>query len=95
VPIIVGGMANSQTFTGTQATTAQTALRKALGLSPENFPVQAFIGMISDEIEQLRAAGQDDAAIAALVSEATGQTVDAETIARFYASPEARGHHGA
>jgi hypothetical protein len=63
-------------------------------LAPESFPVQAFIGMISDEIEQLRAAGKDDAAIATLVSDATGKSVDAETITRFYASPEARGHHG-
>lgn len=87
-------MSEDLTFTGQQAATAQTALREALGLPPENFPVQAFIGMISDEIEQLRAAGKDDAAIARLVSDATGQSVDVETITRFYASPEARGHHG-
>lgn len=87
-------MSEDLTFTGQQAATVQTALRQALGLPPENFPVQAFIGMISDEIEQLRAAGKDDKAIASLVSSATGEPVDAETITRFYASPEARGHHG-
>ena len=53
--------------------------------------MQAFIGMISDEIEQLRAKGRSDAVIATLVSKATGKTIDAETIARFYATPEARG----
>lgn len=86
-------MADDLTFTGEQAATAQTALREALGLPLENFPVQAFIGMISDEIEQLRAAGHGDAAIAKLVSGATGKTIGAETIDRFYASPQARGHH--
>jgi hypothetical protein len=36
--------------------------------------------MISDEIEQLRASGRSDAAIAALVSEAAGKTVDGESV---------------
>ncbi len=80
------------TFTGQQIATAQTALRTALGLSAERFPVQAFIGMISDEIEQLRSMGHDDTAIAALVSDATGASIAADAITRFYASPEARGH---
>jgi hypothetical protein len=88
-------MSEDLTFTGQQAATAQTALRDALGLPPENFSVEAFIGMISDEIEQLRAPGKDDSAIATLVSEVTGKSIDSETITRFYASPEARGHHGA
>ena len=87
-------MADDQGFTGQQAATAQTALREALGLPPEKFPMQAFIGMISDEIEQLRAAGRSDEAIAALVSKATGAHVDGATITLFYASPEARGRHG-
>ena len=34
-----------------------TALRAALGLPPEQFSIQAFVGMISDEIEQLRTPG--------------------------------------
>ena len=48
--------------------------------------------MISDEIEQLRSMGHDDTAIAALVSDATGASIAADAITRFYASPEARGH---
>jgi hypothetical protein len=79
-----------KTFTGKQAAEAQTALRKALGLPPEDFPLQAFVGMISDEIQQLRARGHDDAEIARLVSEATGKAVAPDEIARFYASPAQR-----
>lgn len=87
-------MTDTLTFTGYQAATAQTALRKALGMPPEDFPIQAFVGMISDEIEQLRASGRDDVSIAALVSKATGKTIDAEMITRFYAPSEERGHRG-
>ena len=87
-------METGPTFTGDQAAAAQTVLRAALGLPPEDFSLQAFIGMISDEIEQLRAAGHEDATIAALVSKATGTSITADLIERFYASPEARGHHG-
>jgi hypothetical protein len=82
------------TFTGQQAATAQTALRKALGLDPEQFPVSAFIGMVSDEIEQLRIQGKTDDEIAVLIEQAVGVTLPSETITRFYASPEERGHHG-
>jgi hypothetical protein len=82
------------TFSGRDAAEAQTALREALGLAPERFPVQAFIGMISDEIEQLRAKGQDDAAIAKLVSAVTGKMIDPAIITANYATPEQRGHHG-
>ena len=87
---------NSETpmFTGQQAADAQTALRQALGLPPEQFPVEAFVGMVSDEIEQLRARGDSDETIAALIGKVTGVTLSADTIALFYASPEARGHHG-
>jgi hypothetical protein len=85
-------MPHSLTFSGQQALAAQTALREALGLPPEHFSVQAFVGMISDEIDQLRAAGRSDAAIASLVTEFTDNKMDAETISRFYASPEARVH---
>ncbi len=46
------------TLTGQQAADAQTALRQALGLPPEQFPLQAFVGMVSDEIEQLRSKGE-------------------------------------
>jgi hypothetical protein len=89
------GMSFTQepTFTGQQAADAQTALRKALGLAPEQFPVAAFVGMVSDEIEQLRSRGETDEAIAELIAQATGVSLSADAIGRYYASPQARGHH--
>jgi hypothetical protein len=80
------------TFTGQQAATAQTSLRAALGLAPEQFSVPAFIGMVSDEIQQLRAQGKTDDQIAALIEQSVGVKLPAETITRFYASPEDRRH---
>ena len=82
------------TFTATQAAQANTDLRAALGLPPESFPIPRFVAMISDEIEQLRAAGRDDAAIASLVRDSTGTAIGAEDIARHYAPPEQRGWAG-
>jgi hypothetical protein len=82
------------TFSGREAVEAQTALREALGLALECFPEKAFIGMISDEIEQLRARGQDDAAITKLVSDVTGKLIDPAILTANYAPPEQRGHHG-
>ena len=82
------------TFTGQEASETQTALREALGLDPEQFPLPAFVGMISDEIEQLRGQGKDDEQIAALVSAVSGKTVTADQIGRYYASPKDRGQAG-
>lgn len=82
------------TLTAQQAAEAQTALRHALGLAPENFPVEAFVGMISDEVEQLRAQGKTDDQIAGVIADAVGVRLPAGDITRFYASPEERGHHG-
>lgn len=82
------------TFTATQAAQVNTDLRAALGLPPESFPVSRFVAMISDEIEQLRASGRDDAAIAALVRDSTGNAISAEDIARHYAPPDQRGWAG-
>ena len=74
-----------------QALAAQRALRESLGLPDERFPLPAFIGMVSDEIEQARAAGRDDVSIAALLSRETGAMIEADDVARFYAEPEQRG----
>ena len=73
-----------------QVLAAQRALRESIGLGEERFPLPAFIGMVSDEIEQARAAGRDDAGIAELLSSASGASVSADDIARFYATPEQR-----
>lgn len=78
------------TFSAEQAVAVQRALRHRLGLADERFPLPAFIGMISDEIEQMRAVGHDDSAICAVIEESTGQRLMPEDLARHYASPEAR-----
>ena len=83
-------MPNATRFTVDQAVGAQGALRHALGLAPETFPLPAFIGMISDEIQQMREAGRSDTDILAIVAEATGVTVAADDLNRFYAPPEQR-----
>lgn len=75
-----------------EALSAQRALRDELGLGPERFPVPAFVGMISDEIERMRAAGRSDEDVAAVIERATGKRVPAADIARFYAEPDRR--HG-
>lgn len=41
-----------------EALKAQKALRNAAGLGDEMFPIQAFAGMISDEVEALRNRGK-------------------------------------
>ena len=77
-----------------EAVKAQKALRDAAGLGAERFPIQAFVGMISDEIEALRKTGKSDAEIAALVRENSAIEISAEEIAENYASPAERQHHG-
>ena len=39
-----------KTYSVEEAIQAQKALRTLGGLEPERFPVEAFVGMISDEI---------------------------------------------
>lgn len=82
------------TFTAEEGFKVQKQMRDALGLGPEAFPLAAFVGMISDEIEQLRAAGKSDADIAAMVNDTIGKTIRPEDIAAHYATPEQR-HFGA
>ncbi len=73
---------------------ALAALRQAAGLPPEQFPIQAFVGMISDEIESLRKRGKTDEDIAALIQQNSSIAITAAEIAENYASPEERQHHG-
>ena len=87
-------MPDTVRFTIDQAVGAQGALRQALGLDPETFPLPAFIGMISDEIQQMREAGRSDSDILAIISQATGVTVAADDLTRFYAGPEQRQRPG-
>lgn len=73
-----------------QAVRAQKALRDAAGLGPEQFPIQAFVGMISDEIESLRSQGKTDEEIANLITTNSSIEITASEIAENYASPEQR-----
>lgn len=77
-----------------EAIKAQKALRSAAGLGPELFPVQAFVGMISDEIESLRKLGKTDEEIAAIIEQNSTIEITPEQIAENYAPPEERQQHG-
>ena len=73
-----------------EALKAQKALRALAGLGPEAFPIQAFVGMISDEVEQLRSQGHSDDEIAKVIVSNSQIEITAAEIAENYASPEAR-----
>ena len=79
-----------KTYPLEQAVRAQKALREAAGLGPELFPIQAFVGMISDEIQELRSQGRTDDEIAGLIAAASSIEITASEIAENYASPEER-----
>jgi hypothetical protein len=76
-----------------EALKAQEALRALAGLGPEMFPMQAFVGMISDEIESLRKRGQSDDEIASVIRSSSSIEITGREIAQYYASPEDRHHH--
>ncbi len=84
---------NAMMFTLEQALKAQEALREAANLAPEQFPLGAFVGMLSDEIETLRKQGKTDEEITRLINESTGAGISVSDIKENYASPEER-HKG-
>ncbi len=69
---------------------AQSALRAAAELEPETFPVADFVGMISDEVEQLRRKGRSDDEIAGIISSNSPIQISGAEIGQYYAPPEAR-----
>ena len=77
-----------------EAVRAQRALREAAGMGEEFFPIQAFVGMISDEVQVLRKQGKSDAEIAELIEANSNIKIKADDIAENYATPEERGHGG-
>ena len=79
-----------KTYSLEEALKAQSALRAAAGLEPERFPVAAFVGMISDEIEILHEQGKSDEQIATLISQQSAIKISTAEIAQNYASPEQR-----
>lgn len=83
-------MPEPRTYPLEEALKAQQSLREAAGLEPEQFPIEAFVGMISDEIEILRKDGKSDEQIASLIQSSSAIQISADDIARNYASPEQR-----
>ena len=81
---------NAKTYPVEEAIRAQKALRAAAGLAPELFPISAFVGMVSDEIEALRKRGYTDEDIARTVSQSSAIEITAAEIAENYASSEDR-----
>jgi hypothetical protein len=71
-------------FTADQAARANQALRAALGMRPQLFSEEQFVGMISEEITLLRAAGRSDAEIATVLKEDAGVEIEPQTLSRFY-----------
>jgi hypothetical protein len=80
----------AKTYPIEEALRAQKALRAAAGLAPELFPIAAFVGMVSDEIEALRKRGYSDEQIARTVSQSSAIEITAAEIAANYASPADR-----
>ncbi len=69
---------------------AQSALRESAGLGPETFHIAQFVGMVSDEIEQLRKQGRSDDEIAAVINANSAIRITGTAISQHYAPPEAR-----
>jgi len=85
----------AKTYPVEEAIRAQKALRDLAGLGPEMFPVQAFVGMISDEVETLRRQGHSDETIAETIAANSNIVITPEDIAANYASPDERhSEHG-
>ncbi len=88
-----GRMNRIKTFPLEEAVKAQKSLRDAAGLGPENFPLEAFVGMISDEIEILRQRGKSDEEIASMIEQNSAIEISGAEIAEHYASPADRHPH--
>ena len=77
-------------YTVEQAIQAQRALRAAAGAAEELFPIQAFVGMISDEIQMLREQGKTDEEIAGLIQKSSEIKITSADLESHYATPEQR-----
>lgn len=83
-------MPSNRVYPVEEAVQAQKALRALGGLGPEEFPIEAFVGMISDEIEVLRKMGYSDGEIAGAIASSSKIEITGAEIAEHYASPEER-----
>ena len=82
---------SKQTFTMAEAAAAQQALRDVMSLGPERLSTDALIGMLGDEIDQLRRLGESDADIARVVTDAIGRPFATAALTRSAAQPPAGG----
>lgn len=73
-----------------EALRAQKALRDLVGLAPETFPIESFVGMVSDEIEELRRRGYDDEEIAKVIRDNSAIQINKADIIKNYAPPQDR-----
>jgi hypothetical protein len=83
-------MKNDTTFTLAEALAAQKAMREAAGAEEEVFELADVIGMVSDEIDLLKEQGRSLEEIAAMVQTATGKTVTAADIEKYYVPADER-----
>ncbi|HEY1428112.1 MAG TPA: hypothetical protein VGF18_00935 [Candidatus Tumulicola sp.] len=86
-------MQDATFYTAGQAAAANAALRAALDLPPQRFTAEQFVGMISEEIEQLRAAGRSDSDISELLQSKAGISVSTDEIGRYYVDEAGRAGH--
>lgn len=70
----------SEKFTTAEAMLAQQGLRQAMELGPETMSTEALIGMLGDEIDQLRRLGKSDSEIAGLIGAAIGRDIPVSVI---------------
>lgn len=80
-------------FSLNESLKALNALRDAAGLQPEEFPLEAFVGMISDEVEALRMRGKSDEEIVSLIRASSTIDMSAAELSENYATPEQRQQH--
>lgn len=85
-------MEKEATYPIREALKAQGALRQAVNLPPEQFPLSSFVGMVSDEIEVLRKLGRSNEEIAAMICASSAIEITAAQVSEYYAPPELRGH---
>lgn len=83
-------MRANKTYSLEEVLQAQKALRTLGGLPSETFPVEAFVGMVSDEIEHLRKLGHSDEEIAKVITASSAIEISGQEIAENYASPQER-----
>ena len=75
VPRTDRAAATEQSFTSEEVQRARQALRSEMGLGADTLPSATFIGMLADEIDQLRRIDKSDAEIAALISTAIDRDI--------------------